>query len=125
LPVRARPAIYAARLLYAAIGSEMARRDYDGVTSRSVVPAAAKLRLLLRLPALVALPAAGLQAPALAQNRFLLEAVRRQPAPPAPAPAGPLAQARRNINWVLDLFVELDRRERERPVSLAGRRTPG
>jgi len=125
LPLSARPAMYAARLLYAAIGTELARRGHDAMASRSVVPAPAKLRLLLKMPALLALPTRQREAPALAQTRFLLDAVRRQPTPPAPTrtSAGPMAQAGRNIAWVLDLFAELERRDREQPIRLSMRRT--
>jgi phytoene synthase len=38
LPGRCRPAIRAASSLYGAIGAEVARRDYDSVSSRAVVP---------------------------------------------------------------------------------------
>jgi phytoene synthase len=125
LPLGARPAMYAARLLYAAIGAELARRGHDAVTSRSVVPGPVKLRLLLKVPLLLASRGEAPAVPALAQTRFLLDAVRRQPAPPVPSTssAGPLAQAERNINWVLDLFAELERRDREQPIRLPVRRT--
>lgn len=126
LPARARPAMYAARLLYAGIGDELARRDYDAVASRSVVPIAAKCRLLLRVPGLPALPATALQAPVLAQTRFLISAVSAQPAAETSPPArlGPLAGAQRNISWVLDLFAELERRDRQALVPIAARRAP-
>lgn len=114
LPARARPAMYAARLLYAAIGDEVARRGYDSVASRSVVPAAAKSRLLLQVPALMAVPACALHEPVLPQANYLVEAVRMQPASPQriPVKQGPLVRAERNISWVLDLFVALEHRER-------------
>lgn len=46
LPADCRPGITAARLLYAEIGKEVARRNWDSVTTRAVVPGARKLKLL-------------------------------------------------------------------------------
>jgi len=43
---RARMAVRTARLVYAAIGDELARRRYDVFAGRAVVPTATKLRLL-------------------------------------------------------------------------------
>lgn len=44
---RARIAVRTARLVYAAIGAEIARRRYDALAGRAVVPATTKLRLAL------------------------------------------------------------------------------
>lgn len=48
LPAACQPGIHAAGLLYAEIGAEVARRDFDSVTTRAVVPAAVKAKLLMR-----------------------------------------------------------------------------
>jgi 15-cis-phytoene synthase len=45
---RSRLAVRTARLIYAAIGTEIARRDYDVLGGRVVVPGMTKLRLALR-----------------------------------------------------------------------------
>eukprot|EP01035_Chromulina_nebulosa_P017453 gene17453-23005_t len=80
LPAGCRCGIRAARLIYAAIGHEVARRGFDSVSSRTVVPFTAKLPLLAR--SLVAAPTveALRRLPALQANRFLVEAVMRTPA---------------------------------------------
>src|SRR4051794_31489486 len=48
LPRDCRPAIMAARLVYAAIGAEIARSGHDSVTTRAVVPGRQKAALLAR-----------------------------------------------------------------------------
>jgi phytoene synthase len=76
LPRDCRAAIRAARLIYADIGRELARRGHDSVTGRAVVSARRKLWLALR-----AILGAGAgergegSAPALAETQFLVEAV--------------------------------------------------
>ncbi|MBX9745393.1 MAG: phytoene/squalene synthase family protein, partial [Hyphomonadaceae bacterium] len=77
LPAPFRPAIYAARLLYAEIGEGVARAGFDSMSSRSVVPASRKLQLVAR-----ALTrrwggdfAPELHADALPETNFLVEAI--------------------------------------------------
>ena len=126
LPARCRPGIYAARLLYAAIGQELGRREFDAVSRRSVVSTARKLGLLAQVPAAFALPARGLDAPALAEVRFLVEAVAAHPRPVAPATppkVSPGAAWGERAGWVLELFAELERRERQELVALSARPT--
>ncbi|MBS0374682.1 MAG: phytoene/squalene synthase family protein [Proteobacteria bacterium] len=57
LPLRCRPAIHAARLLYAGIGREVRRRGCDAVGGRAHVGALAKSGLVLRALAASARPA--------------------------------------------------------------------
>ncbi len=112
LPLACRPGIHAARLLYADIGHEVARRGHDSVSQRAVVSAGRKAQLLART--LVTLPAhqAGnvLAAPTLAATHFLVDAVTT--ARPADAPT---RKANRSIGeqaaWVVDLFERLERRD--------------
>ncbi|WP_239451528.1 phytoene/squalene synthase family protein [Elioraea rosea] len=107
LPLSCRPGIGAARLIYAEIGREVARRRLDSVSSRAVVPGRRKVALLAR--SLAAAPLAttgpGLAAPPLAETRFLVQAVT---AGAAPRLAGPLAR----ITWVIGLFERLMREDR-------------
>ncbi len=103
LPLACRSGIGAARLLYAAIGDEVARRGYDSVSSRAVVPAFTKLTLLARAPAL-AWPKAPDRSAPLKAAAFLIEAV---------ALATP--QRRRltlsgQVLWVFELFERVERR---------------
>ncbi len=106
-----RPAIFAARHLYAEIGCLLRRRGLDSVSRRTTVSAPRRLWLLVRA-ARCAL-AAGRPSPAgapLAQTRFLVEALAAAPARPEPA-AGPMP-GRDDAAWLLDLFASLERRPR-------------
>jgi phytoene synthase len=118
LPVRCRPGIRAAGLLYAGIGREVEARGFDSVNGRARVPAARKAALLLRAalpegPARSRRRAAALAAPPLAATRFLVEAVPERPA----ARVGLEARA----VWVIELFTRLERRDREAAALAAAR----
>lgn len=104
LPLACRPSINAARFLYAAIGHEVARRGFDSVSARAVVPRRRKAAGLAR--ALVTLwPSPAAQAlPALPATRYLVEAAADRSATPRGAYERAL--------WVLDLFERLERRDR-------------
>jgi 15-cis-phytoene synthase len=80
LPPGCRSGIRAARLIYAAIGHQVARHGYDSVTRRAVVPFAAKLPLLARSFAGVSGAGSLTSLPALRATSFLVEAVLRTPA---------------------------------------------
>jgi phytoene synthase len=114
LPWRCRPGIYAARVLYREIGREVLRRHCDSVSGRAVVSGRRKLTLLGYLPMAWVLPAPRLNAEVLAQNRFLVEAVESVEAPAAAAGGllAPLARAEHKVVWVIELFQELERRDR-------------
>ena len=101
LPLACRPGIGAARLLYAAIGHEVARRGHDSVSSRAVVPTRTKLGLLARAPRL-AWPKTMDRAPSLPAAAFLIEAVA--PAPRARTTLG------EQVVWVMELFDRVERR---------------
>ncbi|WP_127996383.1 phytoene/squalene synthase family protein [Piscinibacter defluvii] len=104
LPLACRPSINAARFLYAAIGHEVARRGYDSVSTRAVVPRRRKLAGLAR--ALVTWwpdPEAAREPP-LAATRYLVDAAADRHAPPRGLAEKAL--------WVLDLFERLERRDR-------------
>jgi 15-cis-phytoene synthase len=75
LPTDCRPGIFAARYLYAEIGHELARRGYDSVSQRAVVPAAKKLRLLSRAVAAAPIKRSGKAAAAVDEAGFLVAAV--------------------------------------------------
>lgn len=75
LPGACRPAIFAARLIYAEIGHQLARDGYDSVTSRTVVPGRRKLRLLRSALRRVRATQARDAAPPLSEVRFLIDAV--------------------------------------------------
>ncbi len=109
LPLRCRPGMYAARLLYSAIGDEVRRRDYDSVNQRAVVGPMGKLLRLARLPGLPLLDASAVAAPVLRENRFLVEAVNSHPGPRVSS----LVEHEGKVAWMLAMIQELDRRDRQ------------
>ncbi len=111
LPVRCRPAMYAARLLYAEIGYEVARCGFDSVSQRAVISSARKAQVLSCLPGLLVLPTAELESPALDETEFLVTAAATAGGLPAPV-TGVLTRMEQKAAWVLDLFDEVERRER-------------
>jgi phytoene synthase len=117
LPLACRPGMHAARLLYAEIGREVEKLGLDSVSRRAVVPSVRKVRLLAAALSATTAAAAADPAPALAETRFLVDAVDAVP-PPLPAAAGRAAVpqvAQRSfddrVNWLVDLFERLERRE--------------
>jgi phytoene synthase len=72
LPLQCRPSIHAARLLYAEIGREVERRNFDSVSQRAVVSGGRKAMLVLQGCAASLMPAFGTDAPALPQARTLV-----------------------------------------------------
>lgn len=112
LPVDCRPAIHAARLMYAEIGLEVARRDYDSVSQRAVVPVARKLALVARALTAAALPGSAAEQPALPAAASLVDIVcQRDALQPVAAAAGSRSFGDQFVG-VLDLFERLERRDR-------------
>lgn len=90
LPLGVRPAIFAARLIYAEIGTCLRAGGYDSVTRRAVTSGRRKLVLaggaVLRAAAVTALPqSAVLHAPPLPETAFLVTAAARPETAPARA----------------------------------------
>jgi 15-cis-phytoene synthase len=110
LPADCRPAIHAARLIYADIGAEITRNGHDSVSSRARVSGKRKLRLLAE--ALMA--GGGVNAkpyPALDEVRFLIDAVGD-----SPSVALNMADAdgdTSRVSRVIDIFEKLERRQTE------------
>jgi phytoene synthase len=109
LPISCRPAITAARLLYAAIGREVARNGFDPVSRRAVVPTRRKCALVAR--ALIGLPRAPApaSAPPLAATRFLVDAAREARPPTRPAAWWDIGG---RVVFAIELFDRLERRDR-------------
>ena len=102
LPRDCRPAIHAARLVYAEIGRELERHGLDSVGHRAVVSRQRKLALVARATgAAVRAPADGRSAlPVLPAVAFLVDAAAAQN-----AQAGRLARTfDERVGWVIDLF---------------------
>ena len=116
LPATVRPAIFAARLLYAEIGKVVASQKYDSVTIRARTSAGQKAWLIGAAVqrAAKSMPKATL--PILeGVERDLVAAVVNLPAP-ALVLTKPSPTVKDDLNWVLDLFSDLEQRDRmERP----------
>ncbi len=110
LPADCRPAIFAARYLYAEIGHEVARRGYDSISSRAVVSRGRKRALVARAlgAALLPLPRAwALPKPALDETRYLVDAAAIATGTPQPEP-----QLADRIDRVLGVLAQLEMRDR-------------
>ncbi len=103
LPMDCRIGINAARLIYAAIGDDIALADYDTVSRRARVPAARKLRLALAATAAWRPAKAGPVAPVLTANMFLLQDARADDARTAPP---------RAFEKLVTMFERLERSQR-------------
>jgi phytoene synthase len=108
LPAGCRPGMYAARLLYSAIGDEVLRQGGDSISRRAVVSAPRKLSRLGRLGGLPFLSGDAVTEPVLKENRFLVEAVNSHPGPRVSS----LVETEGKVAWMLALFQDLERRER-------------
>ena len=79
LPVSVRPAMFAARSIYAEIGREIERRQYDSVSQRAVVRGGRKARLLATALRKAVMGRDSDLSPTLAEARFLVDAVAATP----------------------------------------------
>ena len=116
LPPTVRPAIYAARLLYAEIGKVVASQNYDSISTRARTSAGRKAWLVGAAMQRAAKPAPKAALPIQdGIKRALVAAVVHQPAP-ALVLTKPSPTVKDDLNWVLDLFSDLEQRDRlERP----------
>lgn len=117
LPRDCRPAIRAARLVYAEIGRELERAGLDAVNHRAVVSGKRKLALLARASgaALVAPADPTLHFDALPANQFLVTAARLPAAdvPTANAPT-PRRTFEERARWTAELFERLEAADAQR-----------
>jgi phytoene synthase len=111
LPVSCQPGIRAARALYAEIGREVTRANYDSVSWRAVVPAQRKMsviaRALLRPSTYEASNCATVGR--VPESWFLVDAVSSGAGRTADRPCVRGVEAR--VAWVLELFERLERRQ--------------
>lgn len=120
LPWDCRPAIAAARLVYAEIGCELRRGGLDSVNQRAVVSGRRKLTLLARASGAALRPPAdpGLRMAALPANRFLVDAASVQES----LNAGRSIQRRsldERLQWTAELFERLARDDRQSASSIS------
>ena len=118
LPWDCRPAIQAARLVYAEIGKQLEREGLNSIDKRTVVSTPRKLALLARAAAVAvkapALPAVALSpVPAIA---FLVDVVARDRSPALGHKPWTIPQRSfdERVEWMVDLFGRLELRERAR-----------
>ena len=111
LPFAMRPAIMAARLIYAEIGAVIAANDFDSLSQRAVVASARKRALASQALSALWRPGkpADLAAPAMAGAAFLVD-IAAAATPP---------QTDRGWPWVMSLFLALGERDPARPLRLA------
>jgi phytoene synthase len=112
LPVDCRPAIHAARLMYAEIGREVARRNYDSVSQRAVVPVSRKLTLVARALTAAAWPGGRADQLALPAAAPLVDLVCQLDAVRPVARGAAARSFGDQLVSVLDLFERLERRDR-------------
>jgi phytoene synthase len=118
LPMACRPGMYAARLLYAEIGREVARRKFDSVNQRAVVSWQRKVAILADSVMAATRTSVAPSEEILDEASFLLGAVADPPASSAILPAdSPRERARwprveDRVVWLVDLFERLERRDR-------------
>lgn len=120
LPASCRPAIFAARRIYHAIGVRVAERGYDSISMRARVSTAHKLRLLARATIdAILVPGMAATIPASRPVAFLVRAVTlTQPLPDRSIPVEGMTG---RILWVAELFANLEERRR---APRAGRMMP-
>jgi phytoene synthase len=116
LPWDCRPAIQAARLVYAEIGKQLEREGLNSVSHRTVVSTARKLALIARATAVAvkapALPAVPLSpVPAI---HYLVDIVssERHPLALQQPWTVPSRSFDERVEWMVDLFGRLEQRER-------------
>jgi phytoene synthase len=112
-----RPAIFAARHLYADIGARLERRGCDSISRRVSTPGWRKAALLTHaLGRALRSPVAGPSGPPLRETAFLVEAVAREVPQPVAAPQAGRRTVGDDLGWVVDLFVSLEGRAGARPL---------
>jgi phytoene synthase len=104
LPRDCRPAIRAARLVYAEIGEQLRREGLDSVSRRTVVSRQRKIALMARATgAAILLPAPATQVmPTLPAVQYLVDAAARGSAAAATASTTRASEGR--VAWMLELF---------------------
>lgn len=114
LPAQCRPAIHAARLMYAEIGREVARREGDSVSGRAIVSRRRKLLLIAQALSAAALPEVDAEWPVLPEARGLVDAVLEHDRARGivPDPLAGEGALTREVLCVLGIFERLEERDR-------------
>jgi phytoene synthase len=112
LPMGCRAGINAARYLYAEIGRQVERQGLDSISRRAVVPGSRKVQLLAPILGTAVLSPRYVSAPPLDETRFLVDAVVYSNHRTAEEQASTSAGIGNRVIWVLELFEQLEERER-------------
>ena len=116
LPRDCRPAIRAARLVYAEIGRALEKTGLDSINRRAVVSGARKLALLVRASGAVLVAPAdpNRHLPTLPANEFLVNAAKL-PVPIGVMPGMPPSRSfSERARWAAELFEKLERADMQR-----------
>lgn len=120
LPSRARPAINAARRIYAAIGEEIAHNGYDSINYRAYVTTRKKLGIALAATGEAYMPCRTPPPMQLDETQFLVSAVSDHDGNKDSALAGATSQ----VEFVIAMVAALDRRQRRRRAEAVAARQP-
>jgi 15-cis-phytoene synthase len=116
LPLKCRFGIGAAGLLYAEIGKEVARRGMDSISGRALVSGRRKAWVLAAGLGDMAFSVRSLTPKPVPEGLFLVDAVVQNTTRPMIQQTGrPWWALTERLLWTLDLFEQLERRERVRP----------
>jgi phytoene synthase len=110
-----RPAIFAARNLYAEIGTRLRARGLDSVSRRTTVSAARKAWLVGRAMASAARRPESPAGQPLPETAFLVQAVIDETSRLDMADLGGRRGVKNDLIWLIDLFVDLEGRGQMRP----------
>jgi phytoene synthase len=122
LPRDCRPAIRAARLVYAEIGRELERAGLDSINHRAVVSGKRKLALLARASGAALLSPADPKQhfAALPANQFLVAAAKLPPGDSSEVPTEPPRRSfEERARWTAELFERLEQADAQRNQALA------
>ncbi len=108
LPLGCRPAMLAARRLYAEIGREVERAQFDSMSRRAVVPARRKAALLAFAFAEAPILTTREEAPALPAAQFLIDAI--ESSVPSMPPDIPWWEVSRGLGRMLELIAVAEAR---------------
>jgi phytoene synthase len=112
-----RPAIFAARRLYAEIGVRLERQGLDSVSMRTSVPFWRKVQLVAGAVSQASLKRpVSPSGPPLEQTRYLVDAVAFEAVQPSALRYGSRRGVAADAEWIIDLFDVLARRGRT-PIS--------
>ena len=113
LDPRFRPAIFAARRLYAEIGARLKRKGLDSVSVRTAVPLWRKAQLVASAVSQASRdPAVTPEGAPLEETRYLIDAVVRQTGRPGSPWDRTRGGVKADAEWIIDLFATLEVRGR-------------